>query len=222
MPNWTSNNVTIFGSREDIFKIKDFVRSDETAFDFNKIVPMPDDLLMESGGIARDAIAAAKTRKGYAPRAKILADVRLPRTVSLYRGQRNVTISTEDDLVALGKAYLSNEKKYGARDWYDWCCDNWGTKWNACECSILDEVGDTVSYEFQTAWSDPEPVIKKLSELFPDVTVSIASAYEDPEPWRWYQKTYKAGNLIGTADWIDWDVKAEYDEMEAEYEEECG
>lgn len=222
MPNWTSNEVRIEGSADDIRKIRDFVKSDESAFDFDRIVPMPKDLLMEAGGIMRDAIAVAKTRKGYAPRAKTLANVRLPRVVSLYRGRENVTISTEDELAALGRAYLSNEKKYGARDWYDWCCINWGTKWNACKCSIAEDADETVVYEFQTAWADPDPVIVKLSNLFPSVTIALSSAYEDPEPWHWYSKDYKAGKLVGTHDWIDQDLKDEYDEMEAEYEEECG
>lgn len=65
-------------------------------------------------------------------------------------------------------------------------------------------------------------MIVKLSELFPDAAVTLSCAYEDPEPWHWYSTDYKAGQAVGTHDWIDWDVKAEYDEMEAEYEANCG
>lgn len=32
-------------------------------------------------------------------------------------------------------------------DWYEWSCDNWGTKWNACDSGIQDD--DTIY--FQTA-----------------------------------------------------------------------
>ena len=30
--------------------------------------------------------------------------------------------------------------KYGFCDWYTWCCNNWGTKWNANDVSVFDNV----------------------------------------------------------------------------------
>jgi hypothetical protein len=59
---------------------------------------------------------------------------------------------------------------------YDWCCDNWGTKWNVNEnMDIYDPDG---VIEFQTAWSPPEPIIVKLSEMFPEVEIKLV--YEEP------------------------------------------
>lgn len=222
MPNWTSNEVTILGPKETVSEIKEFVKSDETPFDFDRIVPMPKDLLMESGSVETYAINAARTRKGGRPRAAAIAAAHLPTRISLYKGQRDVPVNTEDELVAIGKAYLSNKKKYGCFDWYDWCCDNWGTKWNSCDCTVIEDSDTHIVYGFQTAWTEPEPVVVRLSTLFPDVTVNLSSAYEDPEPWRWYDKEYKAGQLISTHSWIDFDAKAEYDEWLAECEDECG
>ncbi len=45
-------------------------------------------------------------------------------------------------------------------NWYDWSIKNWGTKWNACD-SYVDEC----YISFSTAWSLPEPVIRKLMAL---------------------------------------------------------
>ena len=42
MPNYCNNCLTIKGNSDTTKKIIDFVRSEESAFDFNKIVPMPD------------------------------------------------------------------------------------------------------------------------------------------------------------------------------------
>ena len=48
--------------------------------------------------------------------------------------------------------------------WYKWNCDNWGTKWNACDvvfndCSIDNDHKPSIDYNFQTAWSPPEIIM---------------------------------------------------------------
>ena len=67
----------------------------------------------------------------------------------------------------------------GSQDdrWYYWHIDNWGTKWNSCDCAVEDE-GDVLRYTFNTAWGPPEPIICKLRELYPDV--SISAFYDEP------------------------------------------
>lgn len=61
-------------------------------------------------------------------------------------------------------------------DWYTWQINNWGTKWNACETLFFNDGSGVV---FQTAWSFCYPVIKKLSELFPEVEFAFRYADED-------------------------------------------
>ena len=75
-------------------------------------------------------------------------------------------------------------EKYGTDNWYDWSCTNWGTKWNAYEQTKgepqTDETGNqTETIFFQTAWSTPFPVIRKLSEQFPEVNLHVTFADED-------------------------------------------
>ena len=43
MPNWTQNHVSFEGSKEKIIELKELFASDEKVFDFNKILPMPED-----------------------------------------------------------------------------------------------------------------------------------------------------------------------------------
>ena len=71
--------------------------------------------------------------------------------------------------------------KYGSDNWYDWSCNNWGTKWNACYTGepMLNDKGTRLTLIFQTAWSTPSPVIGKLSEKFPDVKIKVWFADED-------------------------------------------
>lgn len=75
-----------------------------------------------------------------------------------------LTQYTYEELVNAGKALYECIKEYGYHDWYYWRCANWGCKWNAYDTEIYDD--DQIS--FLTAWSPPEPYIKKLSETYPD------------------------------------------------------
>jgi len=58
---------------------------------------------------------------------------------------------------------------------YDWCVENWGTKWDAYKYSTerddveVDVEDDLiVTMEFLTAWGPPEPILKKINEKFGD------------------------------------------------------
>ncbi len=64
--------------------------------------------------------------------------------------------------------------KHEGDGWYNWNCENWGTKWNAYDCKQIDG-----GVQFDTAWSAPRPVIEKLSQMFPDVKIEHLWADED-------------------------------------------
>lgn len=60
---------------------------------------------------------------------------------------------------------------------YEWCTENWGTKWGICNARIFSnricrDWGKVVYY-FECAWSPPIPVIEKMAELFPLLTFEL-------------------------------------------------
>ena len=60
----------------------------------------------------------------------------------------------------------------GKRDerWFNWNCENWGTKWNAFEGTrYICECGDEVRYTFETAWGAPKEILIALKEQYPDL-----------------------------------------------------
>ena len=74
-----------------------------------------------------------------------------------------------------GILYAENILKYGYPTWYEWCIAKWGTKWNACETKIIDD--DTITFE--TAWSNPEPILYELAKRYPNSIIKHEWADED-------------------------------------------
>ena len=130
MPNWSSNIVVIECSEDTKEKIKSALAgvvkgedlngnevTEEMAFDFNSLIPMPD---------------------------------------NIFRGN-------------LGQA---EREKYGTDNWYDWSCENWGTKWNACHVE-LEENDDSLCYRFDTAWDAPRPIVNRLREMMEEYGAEV-------------------------------------------------
>lgn len=148
MPNWTTNGIACPKEALGLFV------NGEGLVDFEMVRPMPKSLEIVSGSITRDAVDAynGKDVTFHAMRADLEYGTNLP-----------FDIETIDDLKLLGAMYLVNEKLYGAKTWYDWCCDNWGTKWNACNTDVV-ECGDLAIVTFDTAWAAPD--VRMFDELF--------------------------------------------------------
>ena len=64
--------------------------------------------------------------------------------------------------------------------WYHWNIQNWGTKWDITADSVEIQLEDSEMLEvsFDTAWSPPEPICKRLREMFPESTFSWF--YDEP------------------------------------------
>ena len=55
-------------------------------------------------------------------------------------------------------------EQYGTVDWYHWCLNNWGTKWDIGEagCAVSQDDG-SIQAVFDSAWSPP---LKAYGELY--------------------------------------------------------
>lgn len=160
MPNWVRNIVTFSCSDERLNDIRKTLRNeeDDRDFDFGNLIPMPESLKIDDG--------TRTDRAEVCYNAKDEDEIR--RLKEKYGGEF-------EELVKLGEICASNREKYGHRSWYDWSWENWGTKWNAGEPFWR----DSSTLIFETAWSCPEPIFKKLAETFPDVGIHVKYADED-------------------------------------------
>ncbi len=62
--------------------------------------------------------------------------------------------------------------------WYDWHIRHWGTKWDLLgnTIEILDETDKHVVYEFDTAWSPPTELVKRIGPNWPKLTFVLVYA----------------------------------------------
>lgn len=175
MPNWVINKVTLTApSKARLAAVCALLEglpkngaSTVDLFSFNNVVPMPPELDVTAGPEAQ-YLEAWYGIKGTFPLSKArIFEIRLE------KGSRQ-----------LADAYKSNLDRYGHATWYTWCIEYWGTKWPAtCTDKSIADDGMSATYVFNTAWSVPLPVYKKLSEMFPDVSLYVEVDEESGAYW---------------------------------------
>ena len=173
MPNYVINRLEINADRETVQNVMDFLKgkTDEDStpcyIDFNNIIPMPKDLLIEastSGEFGMQYIIAQQ-RKQFNSQDDL-------KVIQLMEIQEE---KVREEALQLGMTYLRNWGKYGYPTWYEWSIANWGTKWNAFNQNFEEP---NVLW-FDTAWEGVPLLIQTLSEIFPDVEFQYAYADED-------------------------------------------
>lgn len=156
MPNHVVTRMSVNGNADRISEMFDSIHSEGSRFDFNRVIPMPDDLQIESDGFV------------------MMLNNKYTQLDPLITLRQRIETATAEQVDNFCKA-LHNVRKYGAADWYEWACRYWGTKWNAYEVQKLDE--NTI--QFQTAWEHPQPIMIALSKKFADLLFRCDYADED-------------------------------------------
>lgn len=195
MPNYCESKLIISGSSQRIHQLEAerFTRENHLYFlDFNKVIPMPKPLDIESGsnssfahellypktnpGDMGDRVNKAWTWLAFRP-GSLPENSNKPEDIE---GLIKLLKQTERgrQLLYLGLRCERNLRLYGSIDWYKWRIGHWGTKWNCTDFSI-EELG---IYYLSTAWSPPTPVISELANLYPDLNFKLSSL----EMGAWY------------------------------------
>lgn len=184
MPNHIQNRLVVTANSNEelkdfLLRIKSTEQFDgkEQEIDFNQIIPMPMALRdTEASSRTDDAIYYYLVKTNQTE--MVSSILRFPQSYNMDRfADRNEKELNE--LLEIGKKYVEIFKECGAKDWYDWSCANWGTKWNAYETYLetLDEY--SVILSFQTAWCGVPLIIQKLTEMFPTIIFDYKYADED-------------------------------------------
>jgi len=185
MPNWCVNQVHITGDDDTLNKLAEFVKQEDgehaSEFSFNRIMPAPtqDDIYL--GKPSQNAFVC-----GCQPTFdESLKDDTSPNGKWVVNGK---PVTKSYDLV---EGSFASENGFGVERcpehaaivvnnhptfFWNWNIANWGTKWSAAEVysSYGEEgvIGGKITYDFDTAWSPPVPVIEALADKFPTLNFS--------------------------------------------------
>lgn len=186
MPNYVDNVVRIEGGIGD----KDLFTDGN--FDFNKLIPMPKDLDINSGSANDIGLcmlymeARENVKKGIDTTKNVIKMQKIKESYSICSPEfyedkvKQITDPIEKkNIYELGEKSLNNYIKYGSRTWYEWCCEHWDTKWNAMETNVTDN-----EISFVTAWSPPYKVIEALSKVYQGCRVECEYSGEIDHPGR--------------------------------------
>ena len=160
MPNWCQNEVSVTGDEDELTKFSDYVKGEYVPFSFGAIMPMPPEL--ENTTSPPHIYETQEELDAY------LATL----SVEAYNGSeeyyksavnRGMTREYSDYLI----------KTYGANNWYDWCNEEWGTKWDVDDVGFEPNIAwGELRYDFDTAWGPPEGIHAFLTDRFPTLHIS--------------------------------------------------
>ena len=108
----------------------------------------------------------------------------------------------------------ANRDKYGYANWYDWCVNEWGTKWDVGDegSATLNEDG-SLTASFNSAWAPPIEAYRMLEDLGFEIKayyfeggMMFAGIYEDGD-----DDYYEIGGM--NSEQINAELPKELDEM---------
>ena len=93
----------------------------------------------------------------------------------------------EDQREAHEAQQAANVKKYGYANWYDFCVNEWGTKWEiGADGNPAQDIPGGLMLGFESAWSPPIAAYEKLTEqgfriraMYYESGMAFAGVWED-------------------------------------------
>lgn len=104
----------------------------------------------------------------------------------------------------------ANLEKFGAPDWYEWNCKNYGSKWSDFDGVFGDNTDTELNMTFMSAWSPIGEGIRNVSKQFP--TLDFVLSYDEGG------MAFCGGYAIRNGEFLA-DIEGEYPSMTAEQAE---
>ena len=86
--------------------------------------------------------------------------------------KKDLTLKEKKELILMKIQHPSCDSDGYNQGGYNWCCGNWGTKWNACRPELTRKKGLLI-YGFDTAWGPALPIMYQLVLMFPRLSIKL-------------------------------------------------
>ena len=166
MPNWVTIHMVVNGKADRVKKFIELNQVTEVELDMDGNPQLDTDGITQKTYVQKLTFAAAVPRPIDDPKYRVYPDA-----------EGHLRISKE-----FPKTEPDGRVSYF--DWWKFNTEQWGTKWDACDVEIgeVSEASDgtaEVDYDFQTAWSFPEPWFIELAKQWSDLDIDIYASEED-------------------------------------------
>lgn len=165
MPNHCFNYVTITGAGTAAIKKKLGSRKVLKEGILRQLVPMPEILQGSvSGGneyLYKEWVSQGKPETIYD--GKVSLDT--------------VPENYEESYRTMFANYDKAHQETGHTSWYNWCLENWGSKWGFYDVEVESFRKDKIVFRAQSAWGPPCAGLKTLSKTY-DVEIEIETEEE--------------------------------------------
>lgn len=202
MPNHTTTILEVRGkSKKDVKAFVDAIKTGKKIergflekelideYDFERLFPMPEEL---RGTISPTKIVSQE-EYDKAVKAKKVAEAAEENADPFIR-----TLPITQEMSDRFRA------EYGYDNWYDWMCENYGTKWGMYDVEFggFDTRGLVAKFFYSTAWSPASQYFLHVSKQFP--TLTFQHFYADEGGGFLGHETFKNGKCVEQTE-LDWD-----------------
>jgi hypothetical protein len=109
-----------------------------------------------------DPVMLERVRKGFNAGALLNEFIPVPEELQITAGRLGDPVENAKIIAA----EESNRLKYGYSNWYDFCVNEWGTKWDiGGDGHEAQDIDGGLSLSFDSAWSPPVSAYEKLMDL---------------------------------------------------------
>jgi hypothetical protein len=123
-----------------------------------------------------DPAMMARVKQAFADGRLLDEFVPVPKSLHIVAGR--VGDDTDPKQIALEAQEKANLEAHGYTTWYDYCVNEWGTKWDVGgnDYNEPQEIPDGLIMSFDSAWSPPVAAMEK----FQDLGFSVRLYYYEP------------------------------------------
>lgn len=109
-----------------------------------------------------DPVMLERVRKGFNSGALLNEFIPVPEDLQITAGRLGDPVEN----AKLIEKEESNRLKYGYSNWYDFCVNEWGTKWDiGGDGAEAQDIPEGLMLTFDSAWSPPLAAYEKLMDL---------------------------------------------------------